>query len=182
MEVISLSLEGVLLIKPKIYRDKRGFFLERYKKDRYHEKGIVSQFVQENHSSSIKGTLRGMHFQSDPPQDKLVSVVHGKIFDVAVDIRLDSPTFGQWEGVFLDGDNLEQLFIPKGFAHGFCVLSDYAHVIYKISSFYNAETEKGFCWNDSDINIIWPIKDPILSKRDKLASSFSQVFSLENKE
>ena len=136
MEVVELSLKGLKLIKPKVFKDSRGFFLESYNEATYQEAGIDASFVQDNHSFSQKNTVRGMHFQTIPGQAKLLRVSQGEIFDVAVDIRPDSPTFGKWEGVILNSTNHHQLFVPIGFAHGFCVLSEEAHVMYKVSSLY----------------------------------------------
>src|SRR5215208_6801742 len=141
MEVIDLSLPGLKLIKPRLFADSRGFFLESYREQRYQQAGIDCRFVQDNHSRSVKGTLRGLHYQSQPGQAKLIRVVGGRIFDVAVDISPDSPTFGKWEGSYLDGSEHHQLFIPIGFAHGFCVVSETADVLYKTSNKYDAATE-----------------------------------------
>lgn len=174
MEIVDLRLKGLKLIKPKIFKDSRGFFLESYNQAIYQQNGIDPIFVQDNHSFSQKDTIRGMHFQSKPGQAKLLRVSHGEIFDVAVDIRPDSPTFGEWEGVILNDQNHYQLFIPVGFAHGFCVLSQDAHVMYKVSSLYNAATEMGFRWNDPSINIKWPTINPIVSDRDQKAPLFTE--------
>ena len=175
MEVIDLSLKGLKLIKPIFFKDNRGYFTESYKEAYYKDKGIDATFVQDNHSFSYKNVIRGMHFQKVPGQDKLISVVFGKIFDVAVDIRPASPTFGKWEGVILGEDHPYQLFIPKGFAHGFCVLSDTAHLIYKVSSYFDPDNEITFNYSDPRINIKWPIANPILSQRDKNAFAFDKV-------
>lgn len=175
MNAIQLPLEGVLLLSPKMFRDERGFFRETYQKSRYQEKGIDCEFVQDNHSYSTQGTLRGMHFQRFPGQAKLITVVFGRIYDVVVDIRKDSPTFGKWEGVYLDDLSGEQLYIPVGFAHGFCVMSDEAHVIYKVSTPYDPEEEKTFRFDDPELGIDWPVEAPLLSERDLLAPRFSEV-------
>lgn len=175
MEVIDLRLCGLKLITPKVFADNRGFFLESYQQSVYDRAGIPSPFVQDNHSHSQKGCIRGMHFQSFPGQAKLVRVAVGQIYDVAVDIRPDSPTFGQWEGIVLDSVRHQQLYIPVGFAHGFCVLSDEAHVMYKVSTPYNPAYEKGFAWNDPDIGIAWPVKQPIVSERDQKSPSFREL-------
>lgn len=172
MEVEPLELEGLLLIKPKVFRDHRGFFLETFQQSTCDKIGIKCPFVQDNHSYSKQGCIRGMHFQTVPGQAKLIRIATGKIFDVAVDIRPHSPTFGQWKGVILDDQSHHQLFIPVGFAHGFCVLSPEAHVLYKVSSPYDATYEKGFRWNDPTINIQWPIEHPIISERDQQAPDF----------
>lgn len=178
MEVIDLRLNGLKLIKPKVFRDSRGFFVETFQQGPYETLGIDCSFMQDNHSCSQKGCVRGLHFQSYPGQAKLVRAAIGKIFDVAVDIRLDSPTFGQWEGVILDDVLHEQLFIPVGFAHGFCVLSDTAHVMYKVSTPYDARFEKGFRWNDPKVGIEWPVDEPVLSERDEKAPYFVEIESL----
>ncbi len=175
MIVKSLELEGILLVTPKIFPDDRGFFFEGYHEERYREAGIDVSFVQDNFSCSKRGTIRGMHFQSSPGQAKLVSVAHGEIYDVVVDMRENSPTLGNWLGVHLNGKERQQLFVPVGFAHGFCVLSDEAHVQYKVSSHYNPQTEKGFHYADKSIGIEWPIDDPVLSQRDLQAPQFSEV-------
>lgn len=176
MKIISLRLSGLKLIQPAVFHDARGFFKESYHAPRYHDLGVISPFVQDNHSFSQRDVIRGMHFQSTPGQHKLVWVIQGKIFDVAVDLRKDSPTFGQWEGVYLDGETQQQLFIPAGFAHGFCVLSpEGAHVSYKVSTPYDAQTEKTFRYDDPTVRIEWPVKNPILSDRDKTAPTFQEV-------
>lgn len=167
MNIINTALEGVIIIKPEIFTDNRGFFMETYSRDRYKEAGIAGNFVQDNLSYSMKGTLRGLHFQTKRPQAKLVQVVTGEIFDVAVDIRPGSSTFGKWTGVYLSGKNKRQMFIPEGFAHGFCVISEAAHFLYKCSDFYFQHDEGGIIWSDPDIGIDWPIKDPIISEKDK---------------
>ena len=175
MEVIDLKLSGLKLIKPKVFRDNRGFFLESYSHDVYEKAGINHPFLQDNHSYSQKDCIRGMHFQTTPGQAKLVRVAEGSIFDVAVDIRKNSPTFGQWQTVILDGENHYQLYVPVGFAHGFCVLSDVAHVLYKVSTPYNPQTEKGFRWDDPQVNIPWPVHNPIISARDKNSPLFNEL-------
>lgn len=176
MKTNELSLKGVLLISPQAFLDERGFFKETYHKMRYGDCGIAIQFVQDNHSFSKKNVIRGMHFQSTPGQDKLVSVTQGKIFDVVVDLRKDSPTFGRWEGIYLDGESHQQLFIPKGFAHGFCVVSNEgAHVTYKVSTPYDSATEKTFRYNDPTLAIQWPTDHPIVSPRDLEAPLFLEA-------
>lgn len=179
MQVVELPLSGLKLIKPKVFKDNRGFFLESYQQLPYEQAGIDCNFSQDNHSYSQKNCIRGMHFQSFPGQAKLVRVGVGKIFDVAVDIRPESPTFKQWFGVELDDQNHHQLFIPVGFAHGFCVLSDEAHVFYKVSTPYDSQTEIGFRFNDEEIAIEWPTKNPILSERDMKAPSFQEISQLK---
>ena len=166
MNVTPTKLEGVLLIEPKVFRDSRGFFLESYSRDLYREHGIEPEFVQDNHSRSVKGTLRGLHFQTDPGQAKLLRVCRGSIFDVAVDIRPESSTFGEWVGYELSEENMRMLYVPIGFAHGFLVTSEVADVNYKCSWFYVPETEAGIMWNDPDVGVEWPVENPILSDRD----------------
>lgn len=166
-------LKGLIRITPKVHADLRGFFLESYQKARYEALGIHLDFAQDNHSYSKQNVLRGMHFQ--PGQAKLIYCARGKIFDVAVDIRKNSQTFGKWEGIYLDGDKHEQFFIPDGFAHGFCVLSEDAHVIYKVSTPFDASKESGFRFDDTFVNIQWPISNPILSERDKNARRLDEV-------
>lgn len=178
MEIIDLSIPGLKLIRLTAFEDDRGFFKECYRRPRYVELGIENEFVQDNLSYSKPNVVRGMHYQTEPGQAKLVSVLHGTIFDVAVDIRPDSPYFGKWEGVFLDASKHEQLFIPIGFAHGFCVISpEGAHVHYKVSSVYDSSTEKAFRFDDPHINIRWPIANPSLSSRDLESPYFKDVFS-----
>ena len=181
MEAINLRLQGLLLIKPQIFKDQRGFFLETFQQSAYEKLGIQCSFVQDNHSFSQKGCIRGMHFQSFPGQAKLIRVAIGKIYDVAVDIRSHSPTYGQWEAVVLDDKSHHQLFIPVGFAHGFCVLSPEAHVLYKVSTLYDAKFEKGFRWDDPTVKIEWPIEHPIISERDQQAPFLSELNQLEGK-
>lgn len=180
MEVVELRLKGLKLLKPKVFADSRGYFLETYQQSVYEKLGIGS-FEQDNHSFSQQGCIRGMHFQSYPGQAKLVRVSVGQIFDVAVDIRPDSETYGQWEGVMLDDQSHQQLYVPVGFAHGFCVISPEAHVMYKVSTPYKADVEKGFRWDDETINIQWPIKNPLVSDRDKQAPSFQELRQLLEK-
>jgi len=178
MEIKKLKLEGLLLIKPQTFRDSRGYFIETFQESLYKDLGI-QPFPQDNHSYSKKGCVRGMHFQTVPGQAKLMRAAVGKIYDVAVDIRPASPTFGQWEAVILDDEQHEQLYIPVGFAHGFCVLSENAHVMYKVSAPYHAAYEKGFRWNDPDVNIIWPIESPLVSERDQNCPFFKDLIGKE---
>lgn len=175
MEVINLKLAGLKLIRPQVFGDARGFFVETYSAARYAAAGIDVTFVQDNHSRSVQGTLRGLHYQSRPGQAKLIRVIHGRIWDAVVDIRPGSPTFGQWHGTELDSETKEQLFIPVGFAHGFCVLSDAAEVEYKVSAPYDPQTECSVNYADPDLGVPWPIKQPILSARDKVAESFAAL-------
>lgn len=166
MKIIPTSLKEVLIIEPGVFKDQRGFFMETWNQKRYEDSGIVQTFVQDNLSFSVKGTLRGLHFQIKYPQAKLVQAVSGEIYDVAVDIRPGSPTFGHWTGVYLSEENKRQLLIPQGFAHGFCVLSETAHFMYKCSDFYRPEDEGGISWSDPQIGIDWPVKNPIISEKD----------------
>ncbi len=167
MKASQTELEGVLLIEPTVHIDSRGRFFESYEKEKYSALGIRDDFVQDNQSLSNKNVLRGLHYRVDPEQAKLVRVVKGEVFDVVVDIRKGSPTFGKWQGFILSDTNCLQLYVPVGFAHGFCVLSDNAEFLYKVSQYYSAEKEKGIIWNDPDIGIDWPVSDPILSDKDK---------------
>ncbi len=169
MELCPTPLNGVLHIKPRVFRDGRGFFFETYHEKRYWEAGIRAKFVQDNHSFSQYGTLRGLHYQLKHPQGKLVRVTRGEVFDVAVDIRTGSPSFGQWYGTTLSADNNYQLYVPPGFAHGFCVLSPTADFLYKCTDFYTPSDEYSILWNDPEIDINWPIDAPILSSKDAAA-------------
>lgn len=175
MQVMALSLPDVLLLTPKVFSDERGFFFESYSQFVYEQMGISVPFVQDNASFSKYGTIRALHYQSSPGQAKLISCVQGRIWDVAVDIRSQSPTFGKWVGVELNDQNHNQLFIPVGFAHGYCVLSETALVHYKVSTPYKAEEERSIRWNDPAFNIDWPIRNPILSLRDQQSSFFSEM-------
>ncbi len=177
MKVTELDLPGVLLIEPKVFQDERGFFMETFSAARYAEHGITCEFVQDNHSMSLKGILRGLHYQLGRPQSKLVRVVSGEIFDVAVDLRKGSPNFGKWAEAVLSASNKHQLFIPEGFAHGFCVLSEKAEVLYKSGDYYCPEEERGIRWDDPDIAIDWPIIKPVLSEKDKNYRSLSEMGS-----
>ena len=166
MEAELTPLEGVIIIKPDIYKDDRGFFTETYSKDKYYSLGIREEFVQDNYSRSKKNTLRGLHYQINKPQGKLVRVINGRVLDVAVDVRQDSKTFGQYFSVFLDDVNFYQLYMPPGIAHGFCVVSEFADFEYKCTDFYSPKNEKGVLWSDPDINIDWPVENPIVSSKD----------------
>ena len=166
MQVTETSLPGVLVIQPRIFSDDRGFFLEAYNERRYQDAGVPCTFVQDNHSRSTKGILRGLHYQVNNPQDKLLWCLEGEIWDVAVDVRPGSPTFGQWHGERLTGELKNQIFVPAGFAHGFCVLSDTAEVAYKCSRLYAPNDEGGVVWNDPDLAIEWPLDEPVLSPKD----------------
>jgi dTDP-4-dehydrorhamnose 3,5-epimerase len=161
------EIPGVVLVEPRVYGDARGFFMEVYHKERFAEAGIDAEFVQDNHSRSEGRVVRGLHYQLRHPQGKLVRVIVGTIFDVAVDIRRTSPTFGRWVGTILSAENRLQLYIPPGFAHGFCTCSDAAEVVYRCTDFYDRDDERGIYWNDPDIGIAWPIRTPTLSERDQ---------------
>lgn len=173
MEVVDLPLAGLKLIRPRVFPDARGLFFESYHEPRYQAAGIGVRFVQDNHSRSVQGTLRGLHYQSSPGQAKLVRVASGRIYDVAVDIRPDSTTYGRWYGTYLDAVSHAQLFVPVGFAHGFLVVSESADVMYKVSSVYDAKTECGIRWDDPEIGVEWPIAAPLLSERDLGSESFA---------
>ena len=175
MKTIATALEGLLVLEPKVFEDARGYFLETYHGLRYRDCGVVTNFVQDNLSFSKKDTLRGLHFQIAQPQAKLVQVITGEIFDVAVDIRTGSATFGKWAGIVLSEKNKRQLLVPEGFAHGFCVLSNTAHVAYKCSAYYDPAHEGGIRWSDPDIGIEWPVKNPILSDKDNRLPHLSEL-------
>jgi len=173
VKVTKTSLPNCVIIEPKIFGDDRGFFLETFHDSRYKSlAGITLPFVQDNHSRSTKGVLRGLHFQKKKPQGKLVRVVKGEVFDVAVDIRRGSSTFGQWEGIILSEENKKQFWVPPGFAHGFLVLSDVADFEYKCTDYYDPLDEGSILWRDPDLDINWPLKNPILSEKDAIASKF----------
>lgn len=178
MKIIDTKIEDVKIIQPNIFGDERGFFLETFEKKRYKEMlDIDFDFVQDNHSRSTKGVLRGLHFQTQNAQGKLVRVVRGEVFDVAVDIRPNSATFGQWEGVILSENNKTQFWIPPGLAHGFVVLTDIADFEYKCTDYYNPKFEKCLIWNDSDVGIDWPQDiEPILSEKDKKGLSLRELY------
>ncbi|MFA5889075.1 MAG: dTDP-4-dehydrorhamnose 3,5-epimerase [Candidatus Paceibacterota bacterium] len=172
-----LTIPGVILIEPKVFEDSRGYFIETYNKKDFEEAGIKENFVQDNFSFSKKGVIRGMHFSKAPHETvKLVSCISGEILDVAVDVRPNSPTFGKWVSEILSGDNHKMLFIPKGFAHGFCALSDTVKIVYKVNDYYFPESEQGIIYNDRDLAINWPISEPILSDKDKLLPVFKDLF------
>ena len=174
MEFLPTNIPDVILIKPKVFADNRGFFMETYQTKRFAEAGINVNFVQDNHSGSCQSTLRGLHYQIQHAQGKLVRVIAGEVFDVAVDIRKNSPTYGKHISVELSEENKSILYIPEGFAHGFCVLSEEAEVLYKCSSLYNSETEHTISWDDPDIEVYWPVSNPLLSDRDKNGQSFRE--------
>jgi dTDP-4-dehydrorhamnose 3,5-epimerase len=167
MNVLKTELPGVLIIEPRVFGDARGFFYESFQAARYTQAGIGGPFVQDNHSRSVKGTLRGLHFQEPRAQGKLVQVLRGTVYDVAVDVRRGSPTFGRWVGVELSEAQPRQLWIPPGFAHGFCVLSESADFFYKCTEFYAPDAERSIAWDDPRIGIRWPVTEPILSAKDR---------------
>lgn len=175
VNVIETNLPGVLIIEPRIFGDARGFFQETWSQEKYAEVGIHEKFVQDNLSFSTRGVLRGLHYQQPNNQGKLVSVVQGEVFDVAVDIRAGSPNFGKWTGVVLSGENHRQLWVPPGFAHGFCVLSDTTYFTYKCTDVYTPSAEGGIMWNDSDIGIEWPLKDVLLSEKDQVYTRLKDI-------
>lgn len=179
MKVIETALPGVLIVEPKVFGDHRGFFLETFQVERYREAGIALPFVQDNHSRSPRGVLRGLHFQKTRPQGKLVSVSRGAVYDVAVDIDPASPTCGRFVGVELSDENHRQLWIPPGYAHGFCVLSEVADVQYKCTDLYFPEDEGGLLWNDPDVNIPWPVESPQLSAKDRRNPTLRQLLGKE---
>lgn len=173
MELIKTSIDGLLIIKPDVFKDDRGYFYESYNKERFAKAGLTMDFVQDNESKSSKGVLRGLHFQKPPfAQGKLVRVIKGSVMDVAVDLRKDSPTYGRWESVVLTEENKLQFWIPEGFAHGFVALEDNTIFNYKCTNVYNKESEGSILWNDPDININWNIDNPILSEKDKISPLF----------
>jgi dTDP-4-dehydrorhamnose 3,5-epimerase len=176
VKVTPCAIPDVLLIEPQVFPDDRGFFLESYNRERFAAAGIDTLFVQDNHSRSVKGTLRGLHYQRAPGQAKLVRVARGSIWDAAVDIRPGSPTFGQWVAEELSEENQRMLLVPVGFAHGFVVLSEEADVLYKCSHFYVPETEAGIAWDDPDVGLAWPDSAPMLSARDQGNPHLREVF------
>jgi len=184
VRVVPTELPGVVVIEPDVHRDARGFFLETYHAEKYRAAGITGPFVQENMTQSAGGTVRGLHLQLARPQGKLIRVVDGEIYDVAVDVRRGSPHFGRWVGVTLSGENLAQCYIPPGFAHGFCVVSPRALVEYKCTDLYDPASELGILWNDPSLGIQWPVSDAILSDRDRrnptLATVADRLPSLTN--
>lgn len=176
MKVIDTEINDAKIIEPTVFGDERGFFLETFQAERYQEMaGIDLPFIQDNHSRSSKGVLRGLHFQKTRPQGKLVRVVRGEVFDVAVDIRKGSPTFGLWSGVILSEENKRQFWVPPGLAHGFVVLSDLADFEYKCTDYYDPSDEGCLIWNDSSVNINWPIEIPLLSEKDKAGQTLSEL-------
>jgi dTDP-4-dehydrorhamnose 3,5-epimerase len=181
MKFVPTDIPGVIVIEPQVFRDERGFFLESFHQQKYREGGIDANFVQDNHSKSVKGTLRGLHAQLQRPQGKLIRVIEGEIYDVAVDIRRGSPHFGQWVGAWLSAENFRQIYIPPGFAHGFCVTSEIAQVEYKCTDFYDPASEISVQWNDPELKINWPLEEihsPILSKKDIAAKPLRQLMDV----
>ena len=175
MRITEFELKGLLLLQPEVFRDERGFFMETWNARKYGQLGLPTTFVQDNLSRSSRGTLRGLHYQKPHSQGKLVSLLKGKVWDVSVDLRLDSPTFGKWVGTTLDSDIGSQLYIPPGFAHGFCTLSEEALFFYKCTDFYFPADERGIAWNDPQLNINWPVSDPLLSSKDRGYPNLGEV-------
>ena len=178
MRFAPTELPDVIVVEPDVHRDGRGFFLETYHADKYRASGIAGPFVQDNHSQSVAGTLRGLHLQVRRPQGKLIRVIEGEIFDVAVDVRRGSPLFGRWVGVTISGDNFRQCYVPPGFAHGFCVVSAMAQVEYKCTDLYDPASEIGIAWNDPALAITWPVSEPLLSDRDRRHPTLAQLLDL----
>jgi dTDP-4-dehydrorhamnose 3,5-epimerase len=172
---LETKLDGLVLIEPDVHGDERGFLLESYSAAAWRQLGVDTEFVQDNHSRSRQGALRGIHFQLGAGQAKLVRCMRGRVWDVAVDLRRDSPTYGDWEGHELDDDTHRQLFVPAGFGHGFCVLSEEADVAYKVSTYFDPETEAGIAWDEPEVGIEWPLADPILSERDRAAPRLTEI-------
>jgi dTDP-4-dehydrorhamnose 3,5-epimerase len=175
VRLVPAGIDGIVIIEPDVHRDGRGFFLETYHAERYRECGIAGPFVQDNHSRSVSGTLRGLHLQVRHAQGKLIRVIEGEIFDVAVDVRRGSPTFGRWVGIDLTAESFSQIYVPPGFAHGFCVVSAAAQVEYKCTDVYDPESEIGIAWNDPALGISWPVSEPLLSARDRHHPTLSDV-------
>ena len=178
MEIIKTSIPEVIVFVPPVFADSRGHFLETYQQQKYKAAGIPKPFVQDNQSYSTKNVLRGLHFQLRHPQGKLVRVIQGSVFDVAIDMRKNSPTFGKWHGEILSAENKRQMYVPENFAHGFCVLSDSAEFVYKCTDFYVPGDEVGLIWNDPQIGVKWPIEQPILSDKDAVLPSWADVLDL----
>ena len=178
MELIETPLEGVVIVQPTVFGDDRGFFMETYHSARFREAGLPEVFLQDNHSRSVRGVLRGLHYQEPNPQGKLVRAVRGSVFDVAVDIRRSSPRFGSWFGVELTEENRMMLWVPPGYAHGFCVTSEIADVVYKCTTLYEPENDRNIAWNDEEIGIEWPVKAPVLSPKDAAAPRLAQAIAL----
>ncbi|MBA5866679.1 MAG: dTDP-4-dehydrorhamnose 3,5-epimerase [Nitrospira sp. CR1.3] len=175
MRVTTIDIPGVLVIEPKVFRDRRGFFVETYHVQRYEDAGITERFVQDNYSRSVRSTLRGLHFQEPRAQGKLVMAVEGTVYDVVVDVRKGSPSFGKWYGAELSAENLWQIYVPPGCAHGFCVISETAAFMYKCTDYYSPEDERGVLWNDPALGIAWPVSQPILSAKDQAYPILAQM-------
>jgi dTDP-4-dehydrorhamnose 3,5-epimerase len=167
VNIVATDLPEVLVIEPRVFRDDRGFFVESFHDERFTQAGLPARFRQDNHSRSVRNVLRGLHYQLEHPQGKLVTCMQGVVFDVAVDVRVGSPTFGRWTGITLSGDEPRFVWIPAGFAHGFCALSDVADVTYKCTTVYQADDDRGVLWNDPAIGIQWPVSEPLLSPKDR---------------
>jgi len=178
MRFVRTEIPEVVIVEPDVFGDERGFFLESYHAEKYRNGGIDATFVQDNHSRSVAGTLRGLHLQRKRPQGKLLRVVEGEIYDVAVDVRPDSPTFGRWVGITLSAENFRQTYVPPGFAHGFCVTSAFAQVVYKCTDLYDPDEEIGIAWNDPALGIVWPVTNPLLSARDRSHRPLADVKGL----
>ncbi|MCK5057379.1 MAG: dTDP-4-dehydrorhamnose 3,5-epimerase [Candidatus Aminicenantes bacterium] len=174
VRIESEHLNGIKVVAPEVFEDERGFFMEVFRVDQYKELGLPYEFVQDNHSRSQKGVLRGLHFQWEPPMGKLMRVTYGSAYLVAVDIRKGSPTLGRWFGIEISAKNKKQVWAPAGFARGFCVLSDFAEIQYKCTGIYNNKGESGILWNDPEIGVNWPVKDPVLSQKDQSAQTLAQ--------
>jgi dTDP-4-dehydrorhamnose 3,5-epimerase len=179
MNLVETKLPGVLIIEPKVFGDARGYFMETFNRMRYESLGLPGHFVQDNVSSSRRGVLRGLHFQNPYPQGKLVYVLDGEVFDVAVDIRLGSPTFGEWVGVTLSGENKRQFYVPPGYAHGFCVTSESAIFAYKCTELYHPEADRVVLWNDPEIGIEWPVSQPLISEKDARAPRLAEIAAIQ---
>ncbi len=175
MSPVETKLDGLVVVEPAVHGDERGFLVETFRDDAWRELGVDVDFVQDNHSRSARNTLRGLHFQTAPGQAKLVRCLRGRVWDVAVDLRRDSSTYGRWEGYELDDETHRQLFVPVGFAHGFCVLSEIADVHYRLSSYYDPATEAGIAWDDPDVGVEWPVAEPLLSERDRNAPRLAEI-------
>lgn len=175
MRVVPTDIPGVLIVEPEVHADGRGFFIETYHAERYREHGIDGPFVQDNHSRSVAGTLRGLHLQIRRPQGKLVRVIEGEVYDVAVDVRRGSPTFGRWVAMMLTAENFKQCYVPPGFAHGFCVVSPIAQVEYKCTDVYDPAGELGLAWDDPALAIPWPVREPLLSRRDSRHPTLAEL-------
>ena len=175
MRIVAQPFEGIMVLEPDRFTDSRGFFLESFEKERYRKLGITEDFVQDNHSRSMKDVLRGLHFTKHKPQSQIVTIIRGRVFDVVVDIRKGSPTFGKWHGVELSDEGPRQIYMAHGFAHGFCVLSEHADLHYKVSQAYDRSDDGGLGWNDSDIGIVWPVCKPVISDRDRSHPPFRDI-------